>query len=465
MSKKPTSRKSNRNNLLNRVIRYLISPLYKSEKHENYSFLKIGKLRAHETKDPELVRKAFAERETFAEPQFVGTTLEKIVGNALPVDKGESWKHMRKLLGAAFSPNAVKNEVAPIILKECQIMLDRWENTKGVINIGNELQKTTGKIIASRLWGNTLSEEESQTIIDLAGKTLNELEGVGEDRNYSKSSAMPYEMGNFRLSIIKKILGLSHDHPGLIPDSIKTGIKKAESILYPAIQKRRSLKTQPNDILGRLIDATKHDGTKLSDTEIKDQLVTLVVAGHETTTIGTTFALDEILKCSHVQNKIRDEYNTVSKSQKLKPEDVLKLKYTTKAFEEALRMHPPISSTSREISHDLNVDDIEFRKHDLVKMDVKGLHMRKDLWGDPEKYRPERFKESGCPVKAWNPFGYGPRTCLGNVMARYEGTIFLSQIFNRFDVKPVKHLEGEKRFFTVHPKGDLLVKVKPRKIT
>src|SRR5262249_54693224 len=155
---------------------HLVSPIYKKIVKPYYSFLKIGRLRAHETRDPELARTAFSNRGLFGAPGFVITTLRKVIGRSLAVEEGEDWEHKRAIMDKAFNSHAVLNKVAPIVMQECDAMLDRWEKISGPIDVGREFQHATGRIIARHLFGDGLEADKADFIVRLAGTAIQELE-------------------------------------------------------------------------------------------------------------------------------------------------------------------------------------------------------------------------------------------------------------------------------------------------
>jgi cytochrome P450 len=116
---------------------------------------------------------------------------------------------------------------------------------------------------------------------------------------------------------------------------------------------------------------------------------------------------------------------------------------------------------TREATEDAEIEGIPIKKNDLILMDLVGMHRREDLFDDPLEFKPERFEDPNFDKNSFKPFGTGPRACIGSPMAKPEAQVFLSKVFGSVNLEPVEQLEGEEHFFTMRPKGKLLVKVSP----
>ena len=440
-----------------------ISPIYKSVNEPHYTYNKIGKLKVHETKDIQMMRDVLQDEENFPAPRFVKKTLKKLIGHALGNDEGASWQKMHDVMMENFTPANIRKNVTPLVIEECDALIDKWEK-KGdqLIDIEHEILEATGSIIIRNIMGDSLSKEDAHTVIDTIRETFKKLESPTRLGRMLRAIGLPYDHPGFVFGIALRALGINDEYAANPPKELGEGAKVADDILYKAIAERKKLTVQPKDLLGILLESTTHENIPLTDKEIRDQILMMIVAGHETTAVSLTFAMDEILRKPDIQAKLREEFNTVAKVDPKNTSDVNKMPYTRNAFKEAIRMHPAIRTTSREATQDMTVAGVKIEKNDLVKLNIQGLQMREDLWKDPKNYRPERFEEADVPSKAYVPFGLGPRMCIGMSMAMNEGVVFLSRIFNRLDLEAKQHLEGEKYFFTMHPKGNLLVKAKPR---
>lgn len=435
----------------------ILHAFYDKKEGERYSFSKIGKMRIHNVTDAKTMRTIYRDMDHFSGIEFVRKTFKKLIGSGLIMDEGESWEAMHKILMPSFTPTAVEKNIAPIALEECNKMLDRWEKQGKVADIEKEMKDMTGRVIMRALFSDTVSEKDGQEIIDNIAHAMG---GAKQPKGFDKIKRrlnIPYDHAGFLPPFILRILGTGYERAASVPKRFTEATEKVDKLIYRIIDERRNLKTQPNDILGRLLTARK-DGIPLTNQEIRDQALMVVVTGHETTAEGMTFSLLELIKNPDKQKALRDEFNAVAGTGKLKGSDYSKLAKATNAFKEALRMHPTVFMSTREVAEDTELDGVKYQKHDIVRMDLRKVHKDPEYWPEPDVFKPERFEKDRFP-QAYMPFGTGPRVCLGMNMSLLEGALMLSQIFNRLEIKAEKLPEGEEYFFTTRPKGSFDISV------
>jgi cytochrome P450 len=438
----------------------LLHVFYDKKESKRYSFSKIGKMRVHNITDPSIMRPLFRDTDNFGGIVFVRRTFNKLIGNALIMDEGESWAAMHKIMQPYFLPGAMEKTIAPIALEECNAMIDRWQKQGNVADVEKEMKDMTGRVIMRAIFGRETTDRDGQQIIDTisgAMRVAKQPKGLGK---IMRRLNVPYDHAGFILPLALRTLGLSYNRPASVPTPFREANERVDRILYRIIAERKALKKQPDDILGVLIEARRPDGSALSDREIRDQALMFIVTGHETTAEGMTFALLELLKNPAAQKKLRDEFNAVAGAGKLAGKDFRRLQNAQNTFKEALRLHPTIYMATREVAADTDLGGIHFKKHDIVRMDLRKLHKDAEYWPEPEAFKPERFEKDKFP-QAFMPFGTGPRVCLGMNMSMLEGALMLSQIFNRLDIKAETLPEGEEYYFTTRPKGPFDISVTP----
>ena len=314
-----------------------------------------GKLRAHDTADPDVARDIFKQRDAFRTPTFVKKAMGQFIGKALILDEDESWKYTHDLIADIFSRKGVSNSIAPVIVEECDTMIDDWlKNGDTPIDAERAMRGLTARAVLRVTFGKTVDEKEGEAIIDTATVAL---------ESFRKPSG---------LTLLSRIFGMPYDHVPRMKKEYADASKKMDSILDGIITRRRKLNQQPDDILGRLINAKDLEtGGPLSDKKIKDQLVMFIVAGHETTAAALTFALDELLKNPEEIEKIRRETDGVTKGNNVKPDDFNNLPSACNAFKEALRLHPTAYEIGREALENTTAGGREFKKGDLVRIDIR----------------------------------------------------------------------------------------------
>lgn len=422
----------------------IVHAFREKKQRPHYAFSKTGRLRVHEISDPAMAREILRQDKKFTTPGFVKKGMGRFIGNALILDEGESWQNMHNLMADIFTPKGVDRTISPVVVDECDRMVDRWLREGKPLDLEHEMRGLTARVVMRVVFSDSITEKEAHDIIEASTVTI---------ESFRKPT---------KATVAMRALGLHVDHVPRMKREYRDAAAAIDGILDRILDERRRLERQPDDILGRLLTANDAaTGKPLTDKQIKDQLVMFIVAGHETTAVGLTFALHELMKKPAEIDKIRAEVDGVARGAHLGGHDYQKLPRVRDAFKEALRLHPSAYEIGREADADTIVGGVEIKKHDLVRMSVLDMHRSEDFWEDAGEFRPERFAANPFP-QAYMPFGAGPRVCLGMTMALTEGTLSLAEIFNRVDLRMTQEPEGEILAFTMRPKGKLEAVPRPR---
>ncbi len=176
-----------------------------------------------------------------------------------------------------------------------------------------------------------------------------------------------------------------------------------------------------DDVLSLLMEARHDDGNPMSDAELRDELVTILGAGHETTATGLAWAMERLLRNPPVLAKLRDSLSAGDE-------------YLDATIKETLRARPVIVDVARKLTAPKSIGGYELPAGTFVMAAIAALHYREDLFPNPEEFRPERFLESKPDTYAWIPFGGGVRRCIGAAFAEYEMRIVLRAILERAEL-------------------------------
>ncbi len=200
--------------------------------------------------------------------------------------------------------------------------------------------------------------------------------------------------------------------------------RPVNDVLYEEIAERRRAGDlgAREDILSMLMLARDEDEQGLSDEELRDQLITLLVAGHETTATGLAWTFDALFRHPHVMRRLRDD-----------PDDE---KYLGAVTDEALRIRPVVPEVGRRLGAPVEVNGWSLPAGIDVFASVQLAHRRADLFPDPLAFRPERFLEDSPSTYTWIPFGGGTRRCLGAAFAQFEMRRVLATIVKHADLEP-----------------------------
>jgi cytochrome P450 family 135 len=243
-------------------------------------------------------------------------------------------------------------------------------------------------------------------------------------------------------SVLNWLPFMERDLGGITPAArFRRALAAVDELIYAEIADRRAGADgdQCDDVLSLLLRARHEDGSPMTDTELRDELMTLLTAGHETTATGLAWAFERLLRTPRVLERL-----TAS----LDDED-----YLDAVVKETLRVRPVIVDVARRLTRDIEIAGWRLPAGTLVLPAIAVLHARPDLYESPEEFRPERFVEGGAESYAWIPFGGGVRRCIGASFAQVEMRTVLREVLRRVRLRaPSQRPErGVVRHVTVVP--------------
>lgn len=243
-------------------------------------------------------------------------------------------------------------------------------------------------------------------------------------------------------------------------------VRAIDERIYALIRRRRAAHDKTRgDILSMLLEARHEDGSGMSDRELRDELVTLVMAGHETTAITLAWAVERILLHPPVLAKIREELGRVVGIGPVLPEHLAELEYLDAVIKETLRQRPILPIVVRHVAKPFRLGEFELPVGSLVAPCIELTHGRADVWPEPEQFRPERFVGQKVDPYAYLPFGGGTRRCIGMAFAIYEMKIVLATWLGRAEMALAQPgaLERVRRGISVAPERGTEVIVRRRR--
>ena len=366
--------------------------------------------------------------------------LRILLGEGLLTSEGEFWRKQRKLAQPAFHRDCIQNFLATF--KRCaEDMIARWENEYAdrdvTIDLHAEFMRLTFRVVGLCLLGKDLEGDAS---------------AFGDALNVALVWANEH---------VESLLRIPLWVPTPRNLACRSAMRTIEAVVLGVVAERRRTGIQKPDLLGMLMELQDDDGVHMTDKQLRDELLTLVVAGHETTANALTFALYRLSQTPEVLTKLRAEVDTATEDEQA----LVKLSYNRAVVDETLRLYPPAWIVEREAIEDDTVGGKVLPKGGTVGISAFILHRNPKYWPDPEVFQPERFltPDPDRPKHAYMPFGAGPRTCIGNVFALTEMQIVIAMFVRRFDIVPQS---AEPVAFdaaiTLRPKGGLPVKVRLR---
>jgi cytochrome P450 family 135 len=203
--------------------------------------------------------------------------------------------------------------------------------------------------------------------------------------------------------------------------------KALDAFIYEEIALRRAEVARDgdgahDDVLSLLLEARHDDGTPMSDEELRDELVTVLGAGHETTATGLAWAMERLLRSPEALARLRESVAAGEDD------------YLEATIKETLRARPVIVDVARKLTAPLSIEGYELPAGTYVLPAIAALHYREDLFPEPDEFRPERFLDGKADTYAWIPFGGGVRRCIGAAFAEYEMKIVLRAFLERAEL-------------------------------
>jgi cytochrome P450 len=243
-------------------------------------------------------------------------------------------------------------------------------------------------------------------------------------------------------------------------------LASADALVHAQIahRRRQNGEQRRDDVLALLLDARDEQGQPLSDEELRDELMTLLLAGHETTATALCWAFERVLSTPRVYQQLRAELDAVLAGGKLAPEHLPRLEYLEATITEVLRLRPVVPLVGRKLRAPLKLKQWVLPPGTIVAPSIYLTHRRPDVYPSPEEFRPERFLGVRPDPYAWLPFGGGIRRCLGMAFALYELKVLMATILSQMDLELVQTapVRVVRRSITFAPEHGTKIRVKRR---
>jgi cytochrome P450 len=239
-----------------------------------------------------------------------------------------------------------------------------------------------------------------------------------------------------------------------------------DQTVYAMIQQRRQSQTPATDLLGMLMQIEDaDDGSRMNDRQVRDEVTTMIAAGHETTANTLSWAWMLLAQHPHVRQQLRAEIDRVLQGRAATFEDLPQLSYANWVIKETMRLYPTVTDVSREATEDCEIGGYQIPKGTTLVMSQWVMHHNGRYFTEPEEFNPDRWAndfEKQLPRGVYFPFGDGPRICIGSSFAMMEAVLLLVTIAQQFDLSLVAEHEIELQpSFTLRPKGGIQVMLEP----
>ena len=369
--------------------------------------------------------------------------LRPFLGDGLLISEGDFWKRQRRLAQPAFHLRRLK-VLAAAMADAAARMSGGWEHGR-VMDVMAAMNAVTMDIVATTLFGADVSGD--------IGEVAEAMTVLQEETGRVRPAAF-FDLPDFLVRPRGK--------------RFRNAVATLDRIVNRIIAERRASGETRDDLLSMLLEARDEDtGEGMTDKQLRDELVTLFLAGHETTAIALTWTFHLLAQNPRAETLLQAEVDEVL-GERAAPafEDLERLPYARLVADEAMRLYPPAYVFSRRAAGDDQLGPFRMPAGAHIVISPYALHRRPDYWPEPDAFWPERFApgaRTDRPKLAYLPFGGGPRICIGNSFAMMEHAIVLAAAVRRWRLEsiPGREVRTEPRI-TLRPRGGLPMRVMRR---
>jgi cytochrome P450 len=365
---------------------------------------------------------------------------QRLVGNGLLTSEGEVWKRQRRLTSPAFHRHRIAN-YADTMVNYTRRLTSTWREGE-TRDVHRDMMRLTLEIVVRSLFSAEVSND-----VDHVGETLKQLV-----KPFAAQATLKWILNN-RLPT---------------PEHLKFNrlVKKIDQVIYRIIAERRAHDRDEGDLLSLLLQARDEDGSQMDDKQLRDEVMTLFLAGHETTALVLAWTWYLLGSNPDVEKKFHAELDEVIGNREPTFEDLPRLKYTEQIAKEAMRLYPPAYGLGREAINDCEIGGYRVPAGTQVFVFQWVTQRDPRFFDDPLAFKPERWTEefeAHLPKYAYFPFGGGPRACVGSSFAMMEMILLLATIGQRYRLELVRdHPVEVYPAMSLRPKHGVKVLVRER---
>jgi cytochrome P450 len=353
--------------------------------------------------DPDAIREMLTGDQSDLHAGEANAPLSPVLGDkSVLILDGREHLRQRKLLLPPFQGSAIQN-FRTVIREVAEAEVDGWREGERFV-MRERMRALTFEVIVRAVFG--VTERERIERLRSALVSLLDLQAI-----FVLPNALRRDLGRWS--------------PW---GQFQRRLKAADALLYEEIGRRRSEADLEDrtDVLSLLLRAPDEDGQPMTDIELRDELMTMLLAGHETTATGLAFAFDLLLRSPRVLSRLRDELDGNDDT------------YLDAVVTEALRLRPVIDAAERTLTKPRTIGGWDLPAGIRVYPAIVVVHLREDLYPQPHEFRPQRFIEEEATSYSWLPFGGGIRRCIGAALAQAEMAEVIRTVVSRADLEPTR---------------------------
>jgi cytochrome P450 len=365
---------------------------------------------------PDYVRQVLVdEADKFYKAPIYRTLLSYFLGNGLLTSDGDFWRRQRKLAQPAFHTRRIAS-YGETMIGYTERLLEQWQPGQ-TRDINRDMMRLTLGIVAKTLFNADIDQEANRI-----GDALTDILEVTTERVQSPIQVIPDWI------------------PTDSNKRRKAAVRDLDAIVLGIIGQRRASTEDQGDLLSMLMLARDDTDQGMTDQQLRDEAVTIVLAGHETTANALSWTWYLLAQHPEVEVKLHAELDRVLGGRRPTTDDLRQLPYAEMVIKESMRLYPPIPSIARLAMEDTVIGGYPVPKGMIVSMAPHVIHRDPRWYPEPDEFRPERFTrefEKSLPKCAYLPFSTGPRICIGNSFAMMEAVLILATIAQRYQLAMV----------------------------
>ena len=380
-------------------------------------------------------------QKNYGKSHFLRRALGPLLGDGLLISEGEFWRRQRRIAAPAFHNKRIAGFVAT--MAECtEATLARWRGMNEPCDVAAERMGLTLDIIARTMFSKDV-RGEVETVRRLTDVVV----------------ALPPNMLD--------LLGFPEWLPRRQPPAYRRVIAEFDAMVARLLTERRADGIDRGDLLSMLLAARDPEtGEGMSDKQLRDEILTIFLAGHETTANALTWTWYLLARHPEAEARLHDELDRVLGGRPPSFADLAELKWTRMVLEEAMRLYPPAHTISRTALGEDRIGGVRVPRGASITISIYVTHRSPNIWPEPERFDPERFAPAAVAARhrfAYLPFGGGPRICIGSSFAMAEAQVIVAAIAQRYRVRLAPgHVVEPIGLVTLRAKNGVWVTLEPR---
>jgi cytochrome P450 len=412
-----------------------------SAQYGDITRMQLGNRRAYLLNNPELVHEVLVkDPRNYTKHSFFFRHVTRIFGHGLLTNEGDSWLRQRRLAAPAFHRDRIAG-YADTMVAYTDRMVDAW--TDGELrNAHVDMMAVTLEIVAKVLFDADVASD------------VTEVGAVFDD--------------------VTEEIAARFRRPIFIPDWVPlpgnrryvNGVAALDRLVYRIIREHHDRGDTGSDLLSMLMQARDEDGGCMTDVQLRDESVTFLLAGHETTALTLSWAWHMLASNPAVERALHNELDSVLAGRAPRLADMPRLRYTEHVIMESMRLFPPAYVIGRESIRDTNIAGVPIPAGTTIFISPWLLHRDARWFDDPLEFQPDRWADGladRLPRHVYMPFGGGPRVCIGNSFAMMESVLLLATIARRYRLEAIPGSNVEIfPTITLRPRNGVPVRVMQR---